>query len=138
MGLMHPFIVTVFFDVEGNCLGPEQRPLSESARTTGAAGIFDDFFDGFFYGDLENWQEQLGFTDADIHFREFFLPQYDIGAESPARHWSRINDGLPPDHLACTEEEIAEHIRSWKDSGMYSLWWGKQYDVDAKGDIVGT
>jgi hypothetical protein len=57
---------------------------------------------------------------------------------SLAKHRSRVNGGLPPGRLACTEEEIVGPVWGREESGIYSPWRWNQYDPDGEGDVAGS
>jgi hypothetical protein len=137
MGLLYPYIVTVFFDERGDILREEKRRLTELALRSGSAGIFDDTFQHYFLPDIDSWMKDVGYQEADILVNPFRSHEHQIAVETPEQYWLPVLEGPIPDpHL--TGDDVQAIIKRWKDDGRFALWWGNDYEVDRTGRIVGS
>src|SRR5260370_19241249 len=129
IGLLYPRLIGVFFDLNGNFVTLQERALSAEAEHTGSGGVFDEEFAQRLQPEVLSWQQELGFQPTAINVKEFFLPNYSIGLESPATYWDPILRELH--HYPQLEpEDIREMIARWDRTGQFVLWWGNDYYVD--------
>lgn len=132
LGLLCPYIVTYFFDSDGNLVTATRHLWKHPAPRMGDDGpyqIYDGDFVQAIEEQIQEWQEQIGFQDKPIRIREFSDEEMYVGiAELP----EYLQDADPED------QELAESLMEWKKSGSFVFYWGKDYYMSESGEVEST
>ena len=159
MGLLCPELIAVFFDAAGDFLQVEPRALTQlpprqgvvrvSWETTagvqslegirpGPYQMYDPTFEETLARDLAAWKREIGFQEAPITVREFFLDDHFLGIRRLPDHLQEFRNN--PESVADIEErrEMEDRIREWESLDQFVLWWGKDYYLSRDGDVEST
>jgi hypothetical protein len=123
-----PNIIGLFFDDAGSLLTVESHPFSSSVlRAVQTTGIREAFCTG---GDeeLNRLLSRLGFVEAVIKVKRFFLPAYHVGIiDFPAYYEEVLRN---PEICSEDERSIARQTYSrWFDEGLFELWLNSGTDL---------
>ncbi len=144
MGLLCPYLVSIFFDAEGNLLEVQKRSL----EFLQARGVFVDgepiegqvrtynIYDERIPERLAEWQQSMGVFPSPIRVKRFFLPEIGVGIEDFPDHFTEI---LADPHE--TEEEkssIRESMREWEEGDQFVLFWGNDYWLNGSGEVISS
>lgn len=148
MGLSCPNLVAIYFDMEGNLLGVQERVLRFMVEDS-ERGIATAIYDERIEPDLLSWQEELGFRPATISVHKFFV------LEERSNQWEGAcqRDGIGivdypahyhdvlahPDEYTDEQKECvwADKAR-WDSEGRFVLWWGNDYWFDGSGERIAS
>lgn len=132
MGLLCPEVVACFFDAEGNFTGITKQPWKQAAPRFGADGPYklgDPAFEAAINQQIEDWQEELGYTNEPIKIKLFADDEMGIGISELPEH---LKEPDPDD------EDFEETLSNWKESGNFIFIWGKDYWMSASGEVEST
>jgi hypothetical protein len=133
MGLLCPFLVTYFFDAHGSLLGSDYQPWNYPAPRQSPDKPYhthDPQFKEAFAQQEKQWQEALGFQAGTIQIEAFWDEENYVGIRL-LPDWLAEEPEEDPEERAFWEEQLA----NWQTSGMFVLWWGNNYNMNADGSI---
>jgi len=138
MGLLYPYVVMVFFSAEGKLVEILLRPLPFQAKSGGERGPYL-LEEPDFQQKLEDYllerQKDIDFTEVTIHVELFMIPCLSLGIENLPRHLQEfLRD--PGDFSDEEKLNYPEIIERWKQQNDFVLWWGKDYYLNRKGEII--
>jgi hypothetical protein len=143
--LMSPFQtgpIALFFDDEGRLLGRERRRTTEPAPMWTGGGpsqIPGDWFERAILRRFRGWQDEIGLEPGTIRVRGFFLDEEQLGIKDMPDHFAEYL--ADPANFILDEEETLDWpglIEDWRRAGRFVLWWGKDYWMEADGEIEST
>ena len=133
MGPFHmPWVVAVFFDKHGTLLGVERKLV--------AAGINAEHSDASGYQEsldktVASWKSEIGFIEAPIAVKPFFLKEYFIGIEElPLDLADYLSN--PSKYPTEDQAEFLKDIVSWKSAGNFVFSWSESYHLDKNGESL--
>jgi hypothetical protein len=132
MGLFCPNLVAFDFDLEGNLLRVDQRPVPFFQGVTPPYNIYDERIPPL----IESWKKEMGFRPATIRVKRFFSAEHSIGIEDYPAHFHEILS----DPAAGDEEkaDIHDSMELWDKDGQFVLLWGNDYWLDGSGRVVSS
>lgn len=132
IGLLCPHVVAYFFDEDGNLLNSERQLWKHPApqrSPNGPYNIYEEQFVEAINQQIWDWMEKMGFAEEAIEIREFNDEARGVGiSELPAY----LKDPVPDD------EEMAEALNYWLESGNFVFCWAKEYHMSADGEVEST
>jgi hypothetical protein len=131
-----PFFIAIVFDRNGDLVRVERRMLSSSTIAAAEQIGFRDFFRE--QGDREHssWLHSLGFQEAVIRVKRFYLPDYHIGIVDFPRFFQDVL--CNPSDYSEDEQRLAQSQRDrWFAEGLFELWLNEGTDlwITATGEI---
>jgi hypothetical protein len=146
MGLYCPYLVGIFFDLDGNLLEVQKRPIPFVVEAI-EKGRPPDLYDERIEQQLLSWQEDVGFQLGTIRVKKFFV----LEGTGPRTLWQREGIGIedyPAWHLEvltnpdkyCEDDRgaVADGLSRWESEGQFVLWWGNDYWFDKTGECVAS
>jgi hypothetical protein len=122
----HPLLLIIVFDQDGNLKEVLERNFVEEG-----VPVRDD------KALLQQWLGSMGFEEAPIIVREFFLPDKKIGVrELTDGMYDFLND--PSQFSEVEAENYQQWIPGWKASKEFVFWWHQDFWCDAEGYIIAT
>jgi hypothetical protein len=125
-----PSFVGVLFDASGRPREVEEYPFS-SGQTTVVTDVEER--------EVQSWLEEVGYQEALITVRRFFLPDHQTGIKDLPEYYRDIL--LHPEKYSSDEFDHALTVREgWAKEGLYVLWLNEYTDVwiDHTGTIIAT
>jgi hypothetical protein len=137
LGLRYPYLVAVLFDQQGQLIEARIRPLEFEAPSVHARGPYiteDPFFQDRVQSVMQQWQDELAFSEGTAVLERFRIPELLIGIEDLPRHFQRfLND--PTEFSSEEQSNYPDIIREWQMNGNFVFWWGEDYYVDRDGNV---
>lgn len=130
MGLLCPELVTFFFSPDGALIGREARPWDYPApqfHGDGPYQIYDAEFRRRLEEQMSGWKSALGFEAQTIGVQAFFDREYYVGVEE-----------LPGPEEEEDWEGEAEVLEAWREQGVFTFYWAKDYIMSADGEVEST
>ena len=87
--------------------------------------------------ELADFQRACGYRPDAIHVEQFSVPDRFIRIEDIPEHYQDFLSNQD-DYDADRQEELAADIKKWVQDGDYVLWWGEDYYLDSKGEVVSS
>ena len=127
MGIQLPELVMVEFDSTGGYVGTTIRNTSSVVHLpeTGEEDMSRE---------LQNWQQELGFTGATITIQPFFLLDRYIGIKDLPDHYEEVLN-QPEAYSASRRRELQEDVRLWNERGDFVLYWDEEYYLNQDGEL---
>lgn len=132
IGLHCPNIVALRFDVDGNLLGTEQRPIPFLQRGEPPYNIYHELLPQL----IEEWKKEMQMSVATIKVKRFALDEYDVFVEDYPSHFQEILSD--PDANDEEKEDILESIKLWDEDGQFVLQWGNDFWLNDTGEVVSS
>ena len=141
MGLLYPNITAVVFDDEGEFLKVNytSAPAAEMHPDGDVYLLHSPEYQERYLELLERCKGEIEFQAGTIWIRPFWIDEDYIGIRPLPSHLEEFL--VNPDDVAEDEEEkedLLEDIKDWRASGNFVLWWGKDFWMDASGEIEST
>lgn len=132
MGLFCPNLLAFYFDLEGNLLRINKRPVPFFQSVNPPYHIYDERIPAL----IEVWEKAIGLQHATINVKKFFSHEYYIGIEDYPAHFAEIlSDPASDDE---EKADVRESMRLWDKDGQFVLLWGNDYWLDDSGDVVSS
>jgi hypothetical protein len=131
-----PSIIAIVFDRNGDLVRVERRMLSSSTIEAAERVGFREFFQEQGDRELSSWLHSLGFQEAVIKVKRFYLPDYHIGIVDFPRFFQDVL--CNPSAYSEDEQRLAQTQRDrWFTEGLFELWLNEGTDlwVTATGEI---
>lgn len=121
MGPLYPELVLIEFDAFGDFVGVQTRLETQRQSQVEDQNAWEHRYDAYYetLAQVETWQTELGYRPGTIRVHRFFLADRGLG----------IRD--LPDHYQ-------ELLPYWREKGCFVLWWGRDFWMDADGDVAST
>jgi hypothetical protein len=131
MSVVHPHLVAVEFDAQGNYVRAHARAMPCDAGRSPGEQVPDDWMRG--WAALNAWASETGLARTTIAVKQFSLPEYDLRIQELPPVWQELleSSGGP-------DEEAREEIENWKKADLFVLVWGNDYEIDQAGNVVST
>jgi hypothetical protein len=86
---------------------------------------------------LAEWQRKLGLTPGEIRVRKFFLDDGLTGSRDmpEAYYWGNAHRASLTE---AQERQLDHDFLEWLREKRFIVWWGKEYWMNDKGDIIAT
>jgi hypothetical protein len=116
-----PYYITCFFDQDGNLIEVRKGLLSEKTRAMAEKDGIHEALAGPLDTALHSWLCEIGFCEAPITVKCFFLREYNIGIKRFPDAYSDILS-RPADYS--NDEYIVAKAESerWLSEGLSELW----------------
>jgi|SRR6516225_2508834 len=132
MGLFCPNLLAFNFDLEGNLLSVDQRPVPFFQSLTPPYNIYDERMPPL----IESWKKQMGFHPATIRVKRFFSAEHYIGIEDYPDHFHEtLSDPTAGDE---EKADIRHSLELWDKHEQFVLHWGNEYWLDGSGRVVSS
>lgn len=132
MGLYCPNLVAFRFDVDGNWLGTEERPVAFFQGVKPPYNIYDNRISPL----IEAWKKEMLFQEATIKVKKFLSEEHDIFIEDyPSHFYEILSDPNADDE---EKADIRDSMKSWDIDGQFVLQWGNDYWLDESGQVVSS
>jgi hypothetical protein len=129
-------VIAIFFDRNGRLLGYELREIAPEPAVVG-----DNPHDrrrlAKLTGALRKWQSELGFIRGPIEVWKFNCEGVKV-EDLPEHYQDFLANAVATEPDKTKWPEWRELIQRWRDRGMFVLWWGKDYWMDAEGNVEST
>jgi hypothetical protein len=132
LGLFCPNLVAFRFDLEGNLLRTEQRPVPFFQGVTPPYRIYDERIPPL----IEAWKKDMGFCPAAIKVKKFFSEEHSIGIEDYPSHFHEIL--ADPDADEAEKADVRDSMELWDRDGQFVLQWGEDFWLDESGEVVSS
>jgi len=138
IGLLHPYIVAVFFETGGGFTELRMRPLRVHTPVVERSGlplVEDPDFQDKAADEILAWQTELRFSEGPIAVDAFCVREVCVGIEDLPRHFRDF--GLRASEFSDEERrEYPRLIEEWSSVGKFVFWWGHDYYLTRAGEIT--
>ena len=132
MGLFCPSLVAFHFDLEGNLLRIDQRPVPFFQSVNPPYHIYDERIPPL----IEAWKKAMRLQHTTIKVKQFFSREYYIGIEDYPSHFHEIlSDPASDDD---EKADVRDSMKLWDKDGQFVLMWGNYYWLDKSGEVVSS
>jgi hypothetical protein len=132
MGLFCPNLVAFHFDLDGNLLRMNQRPVFFFQDETPPYHIYDERIPPL----IEAWKTEIGLRFTTIRVKKFFSQEPYIGIEDYPDHFDEILSDADADDAE--KADVRESMELWDKDGQFVLQWGNDYWLNASGRVVSS